>query len=125
MKLVGLFSGGKDSTYAIYKAQQEGHEIAFLGTVMSKNPNSYMYHTDNIGMTMLLSQSMGIQLSMKPSFGIKEKEVEDLEILIKGLEVEGVVCGAIESEYQKKRVEDVCKKLNLELVAPLWHTDVE
>lgn len=125
MKLVGLFSGGKDSTYAIYKAQQEGHEIHFLGTVMSENPESYMYHTDNIGMTMLLSQALGMQLATKKSFGVKEKEVEDLKVLIKGLDVEGVVCGAIESEYQRKRVEDVCKELGLELVAPLWHVDVE
>jgi diphthine-ammonia ligase len=125
MKLVGLFSGGKDSTYAIYKAIQDGHKVHFLGTVMSDNTESYMYHTDNIGMTMLLSQTLGMKLATKRSFGEKEKEVEDLKILIKGLEVEGVVCGAIESEYQRDRVAKVCEELKIELVAPLWHIDVE
>ncbi len=125
MKLVGLFSGGKDSTYAIYKAKQEGHKIHFLGTVMSENPESYMYHTDNIGMVMLLSQTLGMQLATKKSFGVKEKEVEDINILVKDLDIEGILCGAIESEYQRSRVAKVCEELKIELVAPLWHIDVE
>jgi len=27
MKLAALFSGGKDSTYSIYKARQMGHDV--------------------------------------------------------------------------------------------------
>ena len=125
MKLVGLFSGGKDSTYAMHKAIQDGHEIHFIGTVMSENPHSYMYHTDNIGMVMLLSQALGMQLATKKSFGEKEKEVEDIKILVKDLDVDGILCGAIESEYQRSRVAQVCEELGIKLVAPLWHIDVE
>ncbi len=125
MNLVALFSGGKDSVFAILKAKQEGHEIKYLATIHSKNPDSYMYHTPNIGLTFLQSEAMNIQLVSKESKGEKEKEVEDLKILLDGLDVEGVVCGAIVSNYQKQRVEKVCKELNLKLLSPLWGMNQE
>jgi diphthine-ammonia ligase len=120
MKLAALFSGGKDSTYAIWLAQKAGHEVKYLATIHSKNDASYMYHTLNIGLTVIQAQSMGIRLISKESLGEKEDEVHDLEILLKNLEIDGVVCGAIASTYQKKRVQKVCKNLGLKLFAPLW-----
>jgi diphthine-ammonia ligase len=113
MKLVALLSGGKDSVYALYKAKKEGHEIKYLATIHSKNPDSYMYHTPNIGLTFMQSRAMNIQLVSKESLGIKEREIKDLKILLKGLDVDGVICGAIASKYQKDRVENVCKELKL------------
>ena len=120
MKLVALFSGGKDSVYAILKSKEEGHEVEKLATVCSENPDSYMYHTPNIGLTFMQSRLLGMQLVSKKSSGEKEKEVEDLKILLSNLDIEGVTCGAIASKYQKERVEKVCKELGLKLVAPLW-----
>ncbi|NIO44372.1 MAG: TIGR00289 family protein, partial [Candidatus Aenigmarchaeota archaeon] len=120
-----LFSGGKDSVFAILKAKQKGHEIKYLATIHSKNPDSYMYHTPNIGLTLIQAEAMKIQLASKESKGEKEKEIEDLKILLEGLGVEGVVCGAIASNYQKQRVEKVCKELNLKLLSPLWEMDQE
>jgi len=125
MRLVALFSGGKDSVYAILKAREEGHEIKNLATICSSNPDSYMYHTPNIGLTLMQSRLMNIQLVSKSSSGLKEKEVEDLKILLNGLDADGLVCGAIASNYQKERIEAVCKELGLKLVAPLWGKDPE
>jgi len=125
MNLAALFSGGKDSVFAILKAKREGHEIKYLATVHSKNPDSYMYHTPNIGLTLLQSKAMNIQLVSKESKGEKEKEVGDLKILLDGLKIEGVVCGAIASNYQKQRIEKVCKELNLKLLTPLWGINQE
>ena len=121
MRLVALLSGGKDSVYAIYKAIQEGHEIKYIATIHSKNPDSYMYHTPNIGLTLMQSRAMNMQLVSKESSGIKEEEVKDLKILLSNLDVDGVVCGAIASKYQKERIEKVCKELKLKLLAPLWN----
>jgi diphthine-ammonia ligase len=125
MKLVALFSGGKDSIYAILKAREEGHAVEKLATVFSDNPDSYMYHTPNIGLTFMQSRCLGMQLVSKGSTVEKEKEVEDLKILLSNLDVEGVTCGAIASKYQKERVENVCKELDLKLVAPLWGKEPE
>jgi len=33
MRFVSLFSGGKDSTYALYWALREGHQLASLLTI--------------------------------------------------------------------------------------------
>lgn len=125
MKLAALFSGGKDSTFSIYLAKQEGHEVKYLGTVISENPDSFMYHTPNIGMTFLQSQCLGIQLVSIKSSGEKEKEVEDLKKLLKGLQIEGVLAGAIASKYQYERVKKVCEDLSLKVVTPLWGMNQE
>jgi ABC transporter with metal-binding/Fe-S-binding domain ATP-binding protein len=125
MQLIALFSGGKDSLFAIKKAIEQGHEIKYLATVQSKNPDSYMYHTPNIGLTLMQSRCLNIQLVSKQSLGEKEKEVKDLEILLNNLDADGVVCGAIASNYQKERVEKVCESLRLKFIAPLWGSNQE
>jgi diphthine-ammonia ligase len=123
MKLAALFSGGKDSTYSIYLAKQAGHEVKYLATVISENPDSFMYHTPNIGMTFLQSQCLGIQLISIRSSGEKEKEVGDLKKLLKGLQIDGVLAGAIASKYQYERVKKVCEGLLLKVETPLWGID--
>lgn len=120
MRLAALFSGGKDSTFSIYLAKQAGHEVKYLATVISENPDSFMYHTPNIGMTFLQSQCLGIQLVSIKSSGEKEKEVGDLKKLLKGLQIEGVLAGAIASKYQFERVKKVCDELSLKVETPLW-----
>ena len=124
MKLGALLSGGKDSIYAIYKTSKE-NEIKFLLTIVSKNPESYMFHTSNIGLTMIQSETMGISLIEKKSHGEKEKELDDLKDLLKNLDIDGIVCGAIASNYQKTRVEEICKEFNLKLICPLWGLNQE
>jgi len=125
MKLVALFSGGKDSTFAVFKALKEGHTIEYLATVHSKNPESFMYHTANIGLTVFQAESMAMRLVSSECLGEKEKEVHELDNLLKGTDAEAVLCGAIRSNYQKSRVSKVCKSLNLKLLSPLWHVDEE
>ena len=125
MKLAALVSGGKDSVFAMYKAIQDGHNITDLITIKSQNPNSYMYHTPNIHLTDLLSKVSGIPLLVEGSTGEKELELEDLERALHKVDVEGVVLGAIESEYQASRVERICNQLGLDVYAPLWHQDSE
>ncbi|MFQ5836997.1 MAG: diphthine--ammonia ligase, partial [Candidatus Bathyarchaeia archaeon] len=52
--------------------------------------------------------------------GVKEKELEDLKRLLATLDVDGVVSGAISSQYQKKRIDKICQELNLKSITPLW-----
>src|SRR3989344_5984639 len=125
MKLVALFSGGKDSTYALYKALQQGHEIVTLLTVYSKNHESYMYDTSNTFLAKLQAEAMGLKIIEAKSAGKKEEEVEDLKQILSKIKADGVVCGALASDYQRVRGQMVCDKLGLKLLAPLWHTDFE
>ena len=127
MKLAALFSGGKDSTYAMYKAQQYGHKISVLISVVSQNPESYMFHTPNIHLTELQAQAIEIPLLTWISKGEKERELQDLKAAMYTAKeqygIEGVVTGAVESIYQASRVQRICHELDLWCFNPLWLKD--
>ncbi|MBW2991605.1 diphthine--ammonia ligase, partial [Candidatus Woesearchaeota archaeon] len=63
------------------------------------------------------------------SRGEKEKELLDLEnALVKAKEkfkIQGVITGALYSNYQRERIEKVCSKLKLKVFSPLWHSNQE
>jgi len=126
MKLGILFSGGKDSCYALYKAKEE-HEIVCLLSVISENQASYMFHTPNISLTDMQAEAMELSLLKKTTKGEKEIELEDLKALIKEakekFQVEGIVTGALASVYQASRIKKICDELDLESVNPLWMKD--
>ena len=126
MKLAVLFSGGKDSAFAMFKAMQDPkNKIACLISVISKNNASYMFHTPNILLTKLQAKCIGIPLIEKNTQGEKEEELKDLEDAIKEAmekyKIEGIVTGAIASNYQKSRIEIMCNKLKIKCINPLWH----
>jgi len=126
MNAAVLFSGGKDSTMAAYKAMEDGWKVEYLLSMHSENPHSYMFHVPNIHLTQLLSQAMEIPLIQAKTPGEKEEELEDLRnalLDLKNRGIEAVFTGAIHSEYQKSRIDGLCKEVGLESHAPLWHRD--
>lgn len=128
MKTAALVSGGKDSIYALYKAQEK-HDVEVIIAIKSKNPHSYMFHRPNIDLVKLQAKSLGIPLIFQETLGEKEKELKDLKKAIrkakKEYKIKGVISGAIASKYQRKRIEKICKELNLEGITPLWNINPE
>ena len=124
MKLAALFTGGKDSTYAIYLAQKEDHKISCLITIQSENPDSYMFHTPAIEVTELQAEAMELPHIIGSTEGEKEDELEDLELTIKIAKekfgFDGIITGALASVYQATRVQKICSKLNLWCFNPIW-----
>jgi predicted ATP pyrophosphatase (TIGR00289 family) len=128
MKAAVLFSGGKDSTMAVYKAMEDGNEVKYLFSMISENPHSYMYHVPNIHITELSAQAMDIPLIKGITKGEEEKEVDDLKdalINLKNLGVEAIYSGALYSVYQKSRIDKICEDIGLYSMAPLWQRDSE
>jgi len=123
LRVAALVTGGKDSILALYRAQQMGHTVEVLATMISERDDSYMFHFPNIHLTDHISCALEIPFVKAGTSGIKEKELEDLERLLASLNVEGVVSGAIQSSYQKERIGRICEELGLESVTPLWHED--
>ena len=121
MRVAVLFSGGKDSVYALYIAQQYGWEVTSLVSILPKKRDSWMYHSINIHLTKLLSKAMNIPLISKETIGEKETELADLQTILEPLEIDGVISGAIASEYQRTRIERICHNLHLKSFMPLWH----
>lgn len=130
MKLASLFSGGKDSAYAIYVAKKQGHEIKCLLSVFPKSDESHLLHYPNIQWTKLQSESMGIpQLTITSNSDQTDDELILMESLLQTAKeqyhIEGLVHGGIKSKFQKDKFENICSKLNLNVIAPLWGTDPE
>jgi len=84
MKLASLFSGGKDSTYAIYMAQKEGHTVTCLLSIFPKSEESHLLHYPNLQWTKLQSESMNIpQLTTHSISDETDDELFALENLLK------------------------------------------
>jgi len=121
VRVAVLATGGKDSALALYRVLKGGYEVECLVCMIPLREDSWMFHYPNIRLIDLFAEAAGIRLVKAETAGIKEKEVGDLKRLIATLDVEGVVSGAIASNYQKTRIEKICKQLGLECIAPLWH----
>jgi len=134
-----LFSGGKDSSWALYRALERGLDVARLVTV-HPTEDSYMYHVPATRLAGLAAGSVGIELlEVEPgdlgagaaadSGAQGDREIEPLEAALRELDADldgglaGVVAGAVESEYQTSRIEGLCDRLGCELFAPLWRRD--
>ncbi|HMK94950.1 MAG TPA: diphthine--ammonia ligase [Candidatus Limnocylindrales bacterium] len=126
MRLGVLFSGGKDSTLALHYAKNK-EEVVCLITLVSKNKESYMFHTPNIDVTHLQAEALDLPQIAKSTMGEKEKELLDLKEAIaaaaRKFQIQGVVTGAVESVYQAERVQRICNKLDLWCFNPLWKRD--
>ena len=112
MKLAALFSGGKDSTYSIYLAKRQGHDIKCLLSVFPKSDESHLLHHPNLKWTSLQSESMKIpQITIESKSDDTSTELDAIEkILIKAkneYNIEGMVHGGIKSQFQKDKFENL------------------
>ncbi|PAV90568.1 hypothetical protein WR25_13248 [Diploscapter pachys] len=145
MEIVGMISGGKDSIYNLMCAAREGHRIVALANLRPPDEagqseiDSYMYQSVGHSGIETIAEAMELplyrrQIRGKPvnvEFEYQKTdgdEVEDLYELLSEVKrdfpnLKGVSAGAILSSYQKKRVEDVCSRLNLIPVCYLWERD--
>ena len=130
MKLAALFSGGKDSTYAIYLAKKLGHSVDVLLTLYPHSSESHLLHYPNIEFTQLQAKSMKIpQLIEKTHSDDSENESKKLNNLIslakEKYSIDGIVHGGILSEYQKDNFSLICEKNHLKIISPLWNKEPE
>ena len=123
MRVAVLFSGGKDSTYAAYVATQRGWEVTHLLSIVPEDRDSMMFHVPNLHVTPLLAEAMGFPLVQETASAGEAGELEALRRIFRRVDVDGVVVGAIASDYQHSRVNRVADELGLRVLAPLWRHD--
>jgi diphthine-ammonia ligase len=123
-RLIALYTGGKDSTLAVQKALEAGHEIALLLTTRPSTEDSWMFHTACLGVQHILAKSMGLEHAYVQVSGEMEREVEELADQVariaKEYGADGILSGAIASRYQKSRIDNLAAKLGLLHLAPNW-----
>ncbi|KAL0949412.1 hypothetical protein HGRIS_009473 [Hohenbuehelia grisea] len=151
MKYVALLSGGKDSCFNLLHCHKNGHELvaaASLGPGPGKDElDSFMYQTVGQDAIEYIAQALDVPLHRKIITGsaveqgleyggrkesslpgISGDETEDLYDLLSTVkshhpDIEGVSVGAILSNYQRVRVEHVCRRLSLTPLCYLWQRD--
>ncbi len=100
---------------------QKGHEIAFLLTVESSDVDSLMFHTANIEIAGQVAECMGIRcIVTQSSPGEELKRLGDAIIEARDNGAEGIVTGAIQSDYQYTRIERLCFDAGIRCFSPLW-----
>lgn len=145
MRVVGLVSGGKDSTYNLCKCVDDGHQIVALANLYPKfdeakdELDSFMYQTvghqaigsiaEALDVPLFRREISGTPLSQTYTYDkTTGDEVEDLfELLLNiknnGIEFDAISVGAIHSNYQGNRAQNICDRLNLKMLAYLWERD--
>lgn len=138
---VSLFSGGKDSSWALYQALEAGLSVERLLTVHPEG-DSYMYHVPATDLAALAAESIGISLvdvhpddfeadDATDAGEQGDAELEPLEAALRELDEElsgglaGITAGAIASEYQNSRIQAMSERLEIDVFAPLWERDPE
>ena len=117
MKAVGLFSGGKDSLYAVHLVENQGVTIDHLLTLIPNLPWPSP-HAENMEALKILAESMGKHLTIVDF----KREGAFVEAL-KSLEVDALVAGDILVEAHVAGLKNVCSKVGLELLEPLYRRD--
>ncbi|KAG6336691.1 hypothetical protein ID866_2398 [Astraeus odoratus] len=147
MKYVALLSGGKDSCFNLLHCKKNGHKLVAAATLSPESGkdeiDSYLYQTVGQDGIALIARALqvplyrhiihGRPLNQGAEYGTKAPggggttgdETEDLHALLSTVlehhpDIQGVAVGAILSNYQRVRVEHVCRRLSLTPLAYLW-----
>ena len=148
MRVAILGSGGKDSSYATWWAQMRGWDVRAVVTMCVTGDDSMMFQTQGVAMAGMQAASAGIPWLPILTSGEIDEEMGDLESGLRGLSnpiealesswpegwdsspitihngglsLDGIVSGALRSDFQKTRIELMCQRLGIHSFSPLWH----
>ena len=121
MKVAVLSSGGKDSSAAIWWAQCKGWEVSHLVTILVQGNDSWMFQIPGTSLVEQQAKLCGCDWLPVVTEGIAKEEVNDLKSALSKLQIDGIVSGALRSDYQKTRLERMCEDLAIKSFTPLWH----
>lgn len=118
-----LYSGGKDSTFAIQHAKDKGWNIKYLISVKPTRKDCYLFHYATVEHTKEFAKMLGI-----PHFYVKcrvadpVKEADIVKKIVeknqKKLKVDAVVLGGTGlQETQLKSIQNVLMPLNIDVFA--------
>jgi predicted ATP pyrophosphatase (TIGR00289 family) len=123
-KVAVLFSGGKDSTLAAFYTFSMGFDVVLV-TFSPIQEDSYMLHKPCLSLTPLQAKAMGMEHRSFNVSGEKEREVDEMLKHLRGLNIDGISTGAVESEYQKQRIDYIGEELGIPTYSFLWHRNRE
>lgn len=122
MKVVGLWSGGKDSCFACYKAISAGYEVAALINFTQNNSQTSLSHGLSSRVIFNQAESTGIPVIQKamPQSSYRDEFKKLITGLKETKEIKGIVFGDIYLQEHKDWIDKVCRELEVEAILPLW-----
>ena len=124
MRALALFSGGKDSTYALHIAVLQGFEICKLITFIPSEDSSWLLHRPYAEFTQLQAEAMGLDIAIEHVYTQREAELHEIKQrlarYVRECRATHLVVGALLSDYQRIRFALIAEELGLKLFTPLW-----
>jgi len=125
MKLIASWSGGKDSCFALHKAQQQGHTIQNL-LIMMQDQGKSNFHMISTELLDAQSEALGIPITKQPTTPeTYEQQFKKALREAKANGAQGLVTGDIfdVAQHEAGWLERICANVGLTPVKPLWHRD--
>jgi len=120
MKVAVMFSGGKDSTFAIDYCLERKWQIEYLLSVKPTRTDCFLFHFATVEHTPLLAEQMGIRhILTSCSVADPEKEAEIVRRMVEAeTKVDAVVLGGVGlQETQLRSIQNALLPLGIEVFA--------
>lgn len=137
-KFVALISGGKDSFYSIDCLLRDGFILEACIHIKSSEIDSYMYQTAGQDLIHYYKNVLDVPVyifdtnlnALNKELEYNETKNDEVEVIFESLQkikekhnFQYVCSGAIKSTYQYNRIKNVCDRLNLISLTPLFNLD--
>ncbi len=119
MKVAILFSGGKDSTYAVEYALSRGWDIQYLLSVKPTRKDCYLFHYATVEHTPKQAQILGLkQIMVKCNVANPKKEAQIVKDVVEKNKVDALILGGVGLQVtQLKSIQDALLPLGVEVFA--------
>ena len=119
MKVAVLYSGGKDSTYAIAYALEKGWDVSYLLSIKPSRTDCYLFHYATVEHTQLQARLMGIPHIIVPcNVANPRLEANIVRKVVEKNYVDAVILGGTGLQVtQIKSVQDALLPLGVETFA--------
>jgi uncharacterized protein (TIGR00290 family) len=125
MKVISMWSGGKDSCLACYRAKSQGYDIVSLLNFTTLSEESSLSHglsAEVIGRQARMTEMPYSQKAM-PKEGYRDAFKNLIEEWKMAKGIEGIVFGDIYLECHRECIDGVCRELRIAPVMPIWTKD--
>ena len=123
MRIAVLSSGGKDSSAAWWWAQCRGWDVVALVTVHIQDGDSHMFQVPSTQWVEHQALAAGVKWNCVKASGTVDDEISRLEETLSDLKLDAIVSGALRSDFQKVKLENMAHRLGIHSYSPLWHQD--